>query len=82
MRTVDEDIICTLYTLDQVMSLCANRSARAPFTLVDCLDGAASQNFDWHSADLQVMSNCFCMRTLLRNATERELLLLPTLSFR
>ncbi|VDM96212.1 unnamed protein product [Thelazia callipaeda] len=81
IRAIDEDIICSLSTLDQLMSLCTHHYSCSHFTLADCRDGVEFGKFERLSANLEVMQDCFYIRSLLKNATERELLLLPTLSY-
>ncbi|VDN93928.1 unnamed protein product [Brugia pahangi] len=81
IRATDEDIICTLSTLDQVMSLCSQHYSCSHFTLANCEDSWECLKCEHLSKNVEIMHNCFCLRSLLMNATERELLLLPTLSY-
>ncbi|CAG9533303.1 unnamed protein product [Cercopithifilaria johnstoni] len=63
------------------MSLCAQHYSCSHFTLANCEDSWEFLKCEHLTKNVEIMHNCFCLRSLLKNATERELLLLPTLSY-
>ncbi|VDK73756.1 unnamed protein product [Onchocerca ochengi] len=63
------------------MSLCTHHYSCSHFTLANCQSSCEFLNCECPSKNVEIMHNCFCLQSLLKNATERELLLLPTLSY-
>uniref|UniRef100_A0A0R3RUV7 Uncharacterized protein n=1 Tax=Elaeophora elaphi TaxID=1147741 RepID=A0A0R3RUV7_9BILA len=63
------------------MSLCTQHYSCSHFTLANCEDNWGFLKCERFTKNVEIMHNCFCLRLLLKNATERELLLLPTLSY-
>lgn len=65
------------------MSLCTQHYSSSHFTLKNGDDNLEEcLKCEDLSTNVEIICNCFCLRSLLKNATERELLLLPTLSYR
>ncbi|VDM41484.1 unnamed protein product [Toxocara canis] len=82
IRCADENIIRTLSTLDQLMTICVHHSSSQLQLDNSTLSGSTRSYVHDISNAIQLISNCFCLRTLLCNVLEREVILLPTLSYR
>uniref|UniRef100_A0A915AZD3 Protein SZT2 n=1 Tax=Parascaris univalens TaxID=6257 RepID=A0A915AZD3_PARUN len=81
IRWADENIICTLSTLDQLMTICVHHSSSQLQLDNSSIDEQVTSRSHRISNAVQLITDCFCLSTLLRNALEREVILLPTLSY-
>ncbi|VDN58251.1 unnamed protein product [Dracunculus medinensis] len=78
INDTDEAIVRTLWTLDQLMTLCVHHSSYQILNYSSLVP--QSENFKI-SNTVEVIANNICLSTLLRNVLERQVVILPTLSY-